>query len=409
MYRFMDSEELEINQINNLKMIHIYDLAGVSGGVTSMGTTGTLSGTISTQEAPRNHVNAIAVYYDDNKQKNLCVMDKHYNLLVERVLKLYSRCEQKDAIMMDPSTKALIEEACKGIEENISPITRLGKKYSDCDGEDIPRYNKDAYIRMATIPIIKYYLSELYSMLDMEIQFKEDVLGWQGNTVLTAKTDKDEKKMPVKYSFENNSSFSVTVGNFLKDKCNITFQINYKPQSIEITFVSEDADIVGNSSYSFGYSSAISRTSIKVNDVTVYYQELPALEVNKDTFEKDYYNKLLDIDLSTTKVYELPWKAYYFSSLQQTETSNICRTDFNTGYIDSNVQVIFARQYAWSDIVNQQTGLNIKTSGVMMERVIPDKADGLLQTTFLPVGYYSGWDYKNRLENKYFYEEIKEK
>ena len=382
MYRFMDSEELEINQINNLKMIHIYDLTGV---------------------------NAMAVYYDDNKQKNLCVMDKHYNLLVQRVLELYSRSEQKDAIMMDPSTKTLIEEACKGIGDNISPITRLGKKYSDCDGEDIPRYNKDTYIRTATIPIIKYYLRELYSMLDMEIEFKEDVLGWQGNTVLTAKTSKDERKMPVKYSFENNTSFSVTVGNFLKEKCNITFYISYKAQSLEVSFTSEDAAIQGDSLYTLSHSVGTSKTSIRVNDVTVYYEELPVLGTDIDTTKQDYYNKLLDIDLSTTRVYELPWKAYHFSSLQQTETDNICRTDFNTGYIDSNAQVIFARQYAWSDIVNKQTGLNIKTSGVMMERVIPDKTEGLLQTAFLPVGYYSAWDYKNRLENKYFYEEIKEK
>lgn len=406
MYRFMDAEELEINQIDNLKMIHIYDLAGVSGGATSAGTEST--STMKRQDKTK-HITAMAVYYEDNKQKNLCVMDKHYNLLVERVLDLYSRCEEKSSIMMDPDTKKLIEQAFKGVGEGVSPITKLGKKYSGMQGEDFPRYNKEAYIRVTTMPMVKYYLTELYSMLDMNIEFKDTEIGWHGNTVLLGIIGREEKKLPIKYSFESSTRFNIVVGNFLKDKCSITFNVNYKQQSMEVSFNSEDAGIVGESTFTFGDNSSISKTNIKVNDVTVYYKDMPVEEVSGDVLNKDYYKEFLDIDLANSKVYVLPWQTYHFCKMNTLEDGSIERTDLDTGYIDSNNDIVFVRQYAWSFISNQETGLSIKTGGVMMERLVPDTKQTLLQTTFLPVGYYSGWDYKNKLENKYFYDEIKEK
>ncbi|MBQ8412931.1 MAG: hypothetical protein IJX12_04895, partial [Lachnospiraceae bacterium] len=373
----------------NLKMIHIYDLSGAKADV--------------------KNITSLAVYYGNNKQKNLCAMDKHYSLLVERVLYLYSRAEDKSAIMMDEATKKLMDEACVGVEDSILAVSKLGKKYLSWDGEDIPRVNNQTYVRYTAMPMIKYYLTEIYSMLEMPIEFKEDKLGWHGNVILEATVGDKELIFPVRFSYDSVNSYSVYIGNFLKEKSTITFEVSYESKQFTVNFYSEDSGLLGQSSFIFGENSGLSKTSISINDTLVYYQDTSIVEAKVEDVAFFAEQGIVELLADSIHIWRLPWNSYYIFESTVNENGDILRTDFDTGYIDWNEEAILLRQYGVSHIENKSTGLKIRINGTMVERLMPDKRNPGIQTCFYPVGYYSNWDYKNKLENKYFYEEIKEK
>ena len=128
MYRFMSEEELEIRQISDLKMIHFYRLGGND---------------------------ALAVHYGNNKQINLCSMDANYQLLMERVLSLYSQCEDKKSIVIEAASQKLLEQAMEGARSHTSFFQRVGKKYVDMETSSSPLFASDGVLRETLLPLLK--------------------------------------------------------------------------------------------------------------------------------------------------------------------------------------------------------------------------------------------------------------
>ncbi len=399
MYRIMDKQEIEINQIDSLKMIHIYDLATAGGAV---GNDNQKAG------AGENHVPALAVYYGDNKQINLCMMDKHYNLLMEKVLSLYSQCENKNLIIIDEPTKKLLELACQGVDNGVTSVARTGKKYMDMKAEQLSRFNTEGYIRKLILPMLKYYLSKLYGLWDMEIIFKDGESGWHGNVVLYATHKNNDLCFPVHISHVGLGKYNAVVGNFIEEKNTVIFEIVYKSQSLKVDIISEDYSLSGDSRYDFSLSTPACITNINVAGAMVYCNNEPVENVSSVQISDMYPQKFFDLDITNAKLHRLPWGGYYSCAVNKSEDGSITQWDYDTGFYEKNNNSFFARQYSWGFIENINTGVSINTGGGLMERLIPDLNKGEMQTTFLPVGYYSGWDYKQKLENRYFYEDIKE-
>ena len=397
MYRIMDKEEIAISQIDNLKMVHIYDLSTAGGAVDKYS---------SKAGAGENHVPALAVYYGDNKQINLCVMDKHYNHLMERVLTLYSQTENKNLIIMDEPTKELLEHASKDVTCGVNSVARAGRKYMSMESDGIPRFNTEGYIRKTLIPMVRYYLKELYSLWDMELTFKAGESGWHGNVVIFGNTKSREIAFPVSISKAGEGIYSIAIGNFIEDMNTVKLEIKYTSQSVKIEFLSEDYQLVGDSRYDFSIAEPACITNINVSGNLVYCQNEPVEKLSKD--EYDIVSKLFDFDMDNAHVFRLPWNSYFVHNAAVREASGIRHWDYDTGFLEVNEKTLFARQYSWSFVENTVTGVSIKTGGGLIERLIPNVDQGICQTLFLPVGYYSGWDYKEKLENRYFYEEIKE-
>ncbi len=399
MYRIMDKQEIEINQIDNLKMIHIYDLVTAGGAV---GQDNQKAG------AGENHVPALAVYYGDNKQINLCVMDKHYNLLMERVLSLYSQCENKDLIIIDEPTRKLLDLACQGVDNGVTSVARIGKKYMDMKAEQLSKFNTEGAIRRIMLPMLKYYLRQLYGLWDMEIVFKDGESGWHGNVVLSANYKNKNFCFPVLISHVGLGMYNAVIGNFIEEKNTVKFEIVYTSQSLKVDIISEDYSLFGDSRYDFSLSTPACITNIKVDGAMVYCNDEPLGTVSAEEFDSINIKYSFELDKDKSKLYRLPWGGYYSCTVNKSVDGGISRWDYDTGFCEKNDKTLFARQYAWSFIENTGTKVSISSGGGLMERLIPDLDKGEMQTTFLPVGYYSGWDYKQKLENRYFYEEIKE-
>ncbi len=379
MYRYMDQEEIDIRQMDSLKMLHLYQLGGSD---------------------------AIAAYYGDNKQINLCAMDKNYNLLMERVLTLYSQCEDKNSIIVDGEAKALLEAAVARGDNHTTFFNRVGRRYKEMEALDAPRFAAEGVMRESMIPMLQYYLKQIYHLYSIDIDFERNTRGWHRNCVLRVKKGTDTLLLPVKMDFTDANAITAQIGNFLQDMCTIEFQITYSDNRQLIVFESKDMGLVGENRIEIDHDKVKSITTISVNGKTIYYMDEELLHMDIGAKGAKFTNlpKHADIDVANSTIYQLPWGGYIVIRLVKNEDASTKRTDIDTIFIEGNDTKVAIRHYSYGLVENLKDGLKLRTDGAFMRKLYYGDKHGETETLFMPVGYYSGWDYKEYLENKYFYE-----
>lgn len=387
MYRFMSDEEIEIRQINHLKMVHLYQLAGND---------------------------ALAVYYGNDKQMNLCAMDANYHILMETVISLYSQCESPESIIMDESTRALLDRAVAGRDCHTAFFNRIGRKYQNMEGTTAPAFASDGILRQCVMPMIKYYLNQLYHMWDYKVVFEKEPRGWRRNCVLKLRKGEDTLILPIKMDFAQGNECRIIVSNFLEDLNQITFELSYREDRLYVWFESPEMGLLGESHYEFTGTRVRAFTSIRVGGELVYHQNepmetlAPTDERVRFLLEKEELLADAEMDWEHTFIYLLPWKGLVLCSSLETPSDTILRTDYDIIYIETYADKIALRQFSYSLIEDTVTKLALRTDGAIMRKLYyGDRMKGV-ETYFLPVGCYSGWDYKKYLENRYFYHETEE-
>lgn len=387
MYRFMSDEEIEIRQISDLKMIHLYQLNGND---------------------------AIAAYYGDNKQINLCTLDDHYNLLMKRLLTLYAQCEDKDSIVIEDNTKKLLDKALLRDTHHTAFFNRIGKHYANQKAFLCPRFISDGTIRDTLIPIIRYYLQQLYHMWNMDISFEQEPVGWHRNSVLKAKKGNETFLMPLRLTILSNSDYKISVGNFIHNYSNIEFEISYKEDQFIVYFESAKLELCGESFFLWKYPSPKAYTTISVRKTVVYHQDeqikhLTHTDNNLQlAFDKKPYLIDWNTDFTHMNIYQLPWNGFFIYRANQTQDAQYNRTDCDSIYINAHHSKLVLRQYSYSLVENKTDGLRLRTDGAVMRKIYYGDKNQEIETLFMPVGYYSGWDYREYLENKYFYHTTEE-
>ena len=387
MYRFMNEEELEIRQMKHLKMVHLYRLADND---------------------------ALAVYYDDDKQMNLCAMDANYHILMETVLSLYSLCEAPDTIIMDESTRALLDRAVAGKECHTAFFNRIGQKYLNTEGTSAPTFASEGILRQCVMPMIKYYLNQLYHMWDYKVVFEKEPRGWRRNCVLKLREGEDTLILPIKMDFAQGNECRIIVANFLKDLTQLTSEITYREDRLYVWFECPEMGLLGESHYEITGKGINAFTSIRVDGKLVYHQNEPVEILTPEDdrvrflLEKKALLEEAEISLEQTSIYQLPWKGLVLCSRRENSSNTIQRTDYDMIYIESYTDKIALRQFSYSLIEDTVTKLKLRTDGAIMRKLyFGDRMKGV-ETFFLPVGCYSGWDYKKYLENRYFYHETED-
>lgn len=387
MYRFMSKEEIEIEQISDLKMLHLYQLGGSD---------------------------ALAVCYGNDKQINLCAMDTNYTLLMERALTLYSQCEDKDSIIIDENTKSLFNKAVDESDHYTCFFNRIGKKYLDTEGLLAPKFASEGVLRETLIPMLKYYMQQMYHMFDVPITFEKEPCGWRRNCVLKVRRKENVLILPVRMDFPGDNTCTAVVGNFLKDLSSITFEITYRDDQIYVLFESKSLSLFGESHFELSGDKPHAFTSIKVNGEVVYHQEEavetldnPAQDL-KELLNRQQALKDGFVDLEQALVYRLPWGGIaVYKALDASDATHI-RTDFDMIYLEEYNTKMALRHFSHSLIENRADGLKLRTNGAIMRKLYYGEKKKEVETLFLPVGYYSGWDYKKYLEKRYFYHELEE-
>ena len=388
MYRFMSEEEIEIEQISDLKMLHLYQLGGND---------------------------ALAVCYGNDKQINLCAMDTHYTLLMEQALQLYAQCENRDSIIIDENTKAIFDKAIDETSHYTAFINRIGKKYLDAEGLWAPKFASDGVIRETLLPMLKYYMQEMYHMWDIPVTFEKEPCGWRRNCVLKVRRKDETLILPVRMDFSGDNTYTATIGNFLKDLSSITFEISYREDRILVLFENRTLNLFGESHYEMSPHALRAYTSIKVNGEVVYHQEEPVetltnpTEDLKEMLQRHLPLKDLFFDLEQAVVYRLPWGGVAICKALDASDDTHIRTDCDMVYLEEYGSKLALRQFSHSLIENRADGLKLRTDGAIMRKLYYGEKHREVETYFAPAGYYSGWDYKKYLEKRYFYHELEDK
>ncbi len=387
MYRFMSEEEIEIRQINDLKMIHLYQLNGND---------------------------AIAAYYGDNKQINLCALDENYNLLMEKILTLYSECEDKTSIVIEDTAKRILDKVIARDIHHTSFFNRIGKLYATQEGSLCPRFASDGMIRDTLIPMIQYYLQQLYHMWNMEIKFVQESIGWHRNCVMHATYGKDKFIMPVRITMLNDHNYKIAVGNFMHNLSNIEFEISYSEDQLIVIFENAKMELFGESYYKLNHQQLRAYTTIYVEGKVVYHEDEP---IEQLTYTEEHLQCalkqktfLVDMDSVFTyaAIYWLPWNDFIIYRDHHTQDEQYNRIDYDNLYVNEYQGKLVLRQYSYGLVEDKSNGLKLRTDGAVMRKIYYGDKRKEIETFFMPVGYYSGWDYKEYLEDKYFYHTTEE-
>ncbi len=391
MYRIMDNEEIEIRKLSDIKMIHLYQLGGSD---------------------------AIAVYYGDNRQINLCAMDKYYNLLMERVLSIYSQCEDKESIIVEDSARILLEQAVSRGDNHTAFYNKFGKKYKALSGEGTSKFASEGVIRETLIPMLKYYIKQLYKLWNVDVEFEQGNRGWQRNCVLKLLMGTENLALPVRLESQDTNFYTVKVGNFIGELRTLEFGIEYWDNRMLITFECKELSLVGENRIDISPEGVNSVTSISLGGKVIYFmnETLPqvdmTIEDNKNRLYKNIeclnMEKPSEQDLKDITIYKLPWGGYIAYREVETADNTIKRTDTDVMFFEKSNTKVCLRHFSYGLVENLKGGLKLRTDGASMRKLYFGDKHGDVETFFLPVGYYSGWDYKEFLENKYFYENLGE-
>lgn len=385
MYKFMSNEEIEINQMNRLKMVHLYKLGDND---------------------------ALAVYYGEDKQINLCSMDAYYNVLVCKVLSLYSQCDDTEAIIMDDATRKVFEHALPKEIQHTPIYQKFGEKYMNQEGSLSPSFASDGVIRETLLPLLKYYMTQLYHMWQMNAEFETEAYGWRRNCVLKVKKEEDTVLLPLRMDFMVGNNCRVIIQNFLKDLCQIIFEISYRENELFIRFESKDFNLLGESHFAINKEKVNAYTTIRVDGQVVFHQDEPleliSLSEDNHLLSSDIKAALTDTEISPEqwKIYKLPWNSLILYLYQEIPKDTIHRTTFDIIYIEAYHNKLALRRLSHCLVENKTDGLKLRTDGFALRSLYYGTERKEVETFFLPVGYYSGWDYKKLLENKYFYHEL---
>lgn len=380
MYQFMTKQEIEIAQITHLKMIHLYQLGSSD---------------------------AIAVYYDNNKQMNLCSMDEGYPALLKKVLQLYAECTDKNSIIMDSNTQALFENTLMKEVPHTSFYHRIGKHYQNMESTFSPKFASECVLRETLTPLLKYYLKQLYHMWNVTVVFEEEPLGWHRNCVFKLQKKKETLLLPIRMTPTGDNEFCVTIGNFLQDLCKLTFEISYKENLLFIRFESEEFKLFGESRFEVTFEAISAYTTIWEAGQIVYHQKEPIEYLtNFERHQKQFLH--LNIDFTNATICRLPWGGHIMIRQLKQTGETYQRTDYDTIFWEEYRSRISLHLYSHSLVENMKDGLRLRSDGAIMNQLYYGDKRREVETHFLPAGYYSGWDYKTYLENRYFYNELED-
>lgn len=374
MFRVMDEMEIEISMIDNLKMVHIYELTGAEATVGTSGCT------------------AIAVYYGDEGKMNISDFDAHFTLLVNRVVELYGRADNKELIMMDDNTRSLLEAGV---------ATRHEKEiefFYSIQPVEYPQIPNESILNKRFLPLAEYLVVGLNKVLDINLTVIKRRLGWRGVAAIWLNDGTKEKMMSVRVEQRDAKKYLISVSEFFEGHIALFIEVTTDFDGMYISFESTDKAFVGTGSYKFGAEYMLETYDAYYQDKQIFFDEeqTGTRKITPEYELSDHEARLIMNDRPVHVIYSLPWNARYIL-LDDFHADNSIETYSFTGvYMYED----FTEHFGWTDIFNQSTNTRLRIESLHLCRL--RLSDGRLQTKFMPVASNSTGEYKLKLADRYF-------
>lgn len=378
-FKIMSKEEVEISKIKNIRYIKIYDLFdnpwNKNRAVTSM----------------------IINYLDDKnnlKYLNYCEKDKEFDFFVNKVIEIYILEKDNNNINFgNNETKEILLNKLS-IGYNL-PVEKFLNKKGD---KKILNYPKDEINAFKNI--IFYYIKQINKLFDKNIFIEDKIYG--NRELFSIKMIKNNQDffIPFKYQKQENGVL-ITLNNIISPLDFVTLNIKYNQDRIDISWKMESNNLVYNGV--FNINGEIIETLIKDNQ-TIFYNNAKL----KNNITSEEIGLLNNIDDSKNyQFYKLPWNDYLVSKFNVLDYSNYKIETVDVKYI--NISDKFINLLEYYTMFYRKYDKNILLSTMKLDEMKRIMEVYLVNDLALVLNSFSKVPnslskYKNRLENKTFYE-----
>lgn len=381
MLRKMTEEEIRIRKMENLRMVSLYEFTDA----------------VRTSDAARAKkggkpagCTAITVLCDEGEQFTLSELDPYFEELAEQVMKLYEESENRDSILMNPPTRAVLEA---GITSGEEPFL---KPFFELQGVRTPAIPFASRLGLRFLPLTVYLVNELEGLIGRNGTVVGQTVGWRGKAVLRLKVLRAITEHPVIIRQVSDGELRISVGNYPRNLENLTMDIVVDAERIEISFAAEKMELSGHWGLFFGMKEMESRISVKIKGREVSY------EVKKYTPSpeglKDEERKLLQKGVEPSVVYRLPWGMVYALGEKEELLGNVQKKTYLRTILSPDAE--YSETVSWTMIRNQETGVILKKNNLRMLRML--LKDGRVQTFFGNSGGGMSGRYRTSLADKYY-------
>lgn len=372
MFERMDKTDIQIANIKDLKMVHIYELTGSDSANLSRG------------------CSAVAVYYGEHGKINLSEMDPHYEKLMCRVTAMYAATEDKAAVLMNDSTRSMLENGMViRYEKDI-------KEYYGMEPLDYPELLPVSVLGHRYLSFAEYLTVGFYRILGTELNVTKEQYGWRGAGTFTAYDGEKEYFFYVKTEEISRNRVKIHIPNFLEGKEGLEITLGLYSDRAEAFYRSQEDTFFGDCLFTFEQEKMyeVHHAFHKRKQVLAIKEEHPALP------GEELDSKLLPAGKKAKSYYKLPGDLIYVLYDENHIEGALEIHDGGCAYLFEAANLMEFISY--TEIKNTQTQTRIKMDEVrMIRQILPGHR---IQTYFVPGGQHTSWAYQQKLEGKYFLE-----
>lgn len=380
-FRQMSPDEIEIEGIEDISMIHIYDLTGADKPDGKYGVT------------------AAMVSFGENRQLNYTENDHCFDIFINKIFEVYNTGTDKDKVIMDETTRQIMEAG------EVPRHDCLLSKFYEAEKREVPILVNASTLSKRFEPLIEYLLIGLYKTMGTEVDIIDRKCGWRGSGRLIIHVGDSNRSIYFKCFEMNDSEISIKLSGFLEETGDLLIYINLYEDSISISYKSEKSKIEGSSSFKFGKENLREMHQIQKNGEQIFYD----VNVYENTFSKDARIEdvisqlsvgLLPEGMKPCAVYSLPMGFDFLlydiaESSDKVEVQTFCGVFLWQGASYADVR-------GWSVIKSLESGLSLRNEAFRYINLSDNRE--FIQTAFLTG---TGSRYKEKLEGKYVISERK--
>lgn len=376
MFRKMDREEIEINKIENLRMVHIYDLSAAAPEDGQKGCT------------------AIAVYFGENQQMNKNETDSHFEMLVNRIFDLYQRDQVGKNVVMDESTRAFLESGAVALHERgLEPFYKMPSDF-------VPQVPWDSMLSRIFIPLVEYWLKNLYSLFEHPLCFTSREPGWRGAFLLGGDVNLDKKSFYGKVIRMTETTYSIQIRGFEigEEEGDLLVTVKLERDAMEVSFWSDTLCLRGDGRVEFTATQCRETYAIYHKEEQIYY-DTQVYENRAESLGKMLSGYMMAADAEDVKaIYDLPWGMKYILCDREPEQKDVITHIVRGTYIFAGDRCWETRGYA--TLCHRASHIRLTADGMYLRGVL--LGDNRRQISFVKAEGASTEAYKKYLLNHYF-------
>lgn len=378
MFRKMSETELIIREIDDVRMIDIYELTGA-------------------KEDPEEGCAAISIFYGGDKHINLCEMDDGFLYLVGRVFEIYgeergrSKGMLTEDIIMDDKSRQILECGWQSRDESFL------EPYYGLEPVDIPEIGFESAEAARFTPLISYMLQGLYLMNGRKLEITGGKNGWRGAGILYGLSNGNRIPFALKITELTEERHSVKINNFMEEGCLLNAVITTQNHSILLEYESEQLDFKGSSLFNLHENGYSERHLAYKEGKKIFADTWGKRGAEKINLSPDEI-KLLPWQCDGASYHSLPWGMIFAYKKEITEKNGFSIEENKCCHIYKAAG--YSESACWTTVKNPETKICLDTSSVRMQRLLT--TEGRMQTYFVPCLGNHSEKYEKYLEDRYF-------